>query len=56
VTLPFSARIEFQDGAMVGETLWYDLATLCEQVGVPVEPVRAVAAMLAAQIQGASGS
>ena len=56
VSLPFSARIEFQDGAMVGETIWYDLATLCEQVGVPVEPVRQSVAALAAQIPGGSAA
>jgi predicted ester cyclase len=56
VQLPFSARIEFADGAMVGETLWYDLATLCEQVGVPIEPVRQSVAALAAQIQKGAAS
>ena len=56
VQLSFSARIEFADGAMVGETLWYDVASLCDQVGVPIEPVRQAAAVLAAQVQGSTGS
>ncbi len=56
VHLPFSARIEFADGAMVGETIWYDVATLCAQVGVPVEPVRDVASALGAQLQAGDAS
>lgn len=52
VASPFAARFEFTDGAMLGETLWYDVATLCDQVGVPVAEVRKVAAQLAAQLQG----
>ena len=56
VRLPFSARIEFQDGAMVGETLWYDLATLCDQVGVPIEVVQESVAAIAAQVQGGAAS
>lgn len=51
VALPFAARFEFGEDAMLGETVWYDLATLCEQVGAPVAEVRSRTAELAAQLQ-----
>ena len=41
IALPFVARIAFADGAMAGETLWYDMLTLCEQAGYAPEVVRA---------------
>jgi hypothetical protein len=31
----------FRDGRMAGESLYFDLATLCEQTGFPVDAVRA---------------
>jgi steroid delta-isomerase-like uncharacterized protein len=37
VELPVMSRITFHDGLMQGEHLYYDLATLAEQVGTPVE-------------------
>jgi predicted ester cyclase len=40
IALPFVARIEFRDGAMAGETLWYDMLSLCEQAGYAPEAVR----------------
>ncbi|MGH6873075.1 MAG: ester cyclase [Rhizomicrobium sp.] len=40
IALPFVARIEFRDGAMAGETLWYDMLTLCEQAGYDPAEVR----------------
>ncbi len=49
IALPFAARYEFADGAMLGETLWYDLATFAEQAGVTVEMLRDAARGLAAQ-------
>ncbi len=33
----------FKDGRMAGETIYFDLATLCEQAGLPIEEVRAAA-------------
>jgi steroid delta-isomerase-like uncharacterized protein len=39
--LPFAAVIEVRDGRMVGETLYYDLDTLCAQAGHAIETVRA---------------
>jgi steroid delta-isomerase-like uncharacterized protein len=41
--LPFAAVIEVRDGRMVGETLYYDLDTLCHQAGYSVDAVRAAA-------------
>ena len=49
VALPFSARFEFADGAMIGETLWYDLATLADQTGLPIDMLRSTAHSLAAE-------
>src|SRR5215467_12263233 len=39
IALPFVARFEFRDGAMAGETLWYDMLTLCDQAGYAPEDV-----------------
>lgn len=41
--LPFAAVIEVRDGHMIGETLYYDLDTLCAQSGHSIEAVRAAA-------------
>jgi hypothetical protein len=41
--LPFAAVIEVRDRRMVGETLYYDLDTLCSQAGYSVDAVRAAA-------------
>jgi steroid delta-isomerase-like uncharacterized protein len=41
--LPFAAVIEVRDGRMVGETLYYDLDTLCRQAGYSVDTVRGAA-------------
>jgi hypothetical protein len=54
IALPFSARYEFADGAMLGETLWYDLATFADQAGLPLEMLRTSAQSLVAESQAAS--
>ncbi len=46
IDLPFVAIIEVRDGRMAGETVHYDLATLCDQAGFSLDAVRAVAATL----------
>ena len=33
----------FKDGHMHGETIYFDLATLCEQAGLPLDEIRAAA-------------
>jgi predicted ester cyclase len=44
IALPFVARFAFRDGAMEGETLWYDMLTLCDQAGYDVDKVRTASA------------
>jgi steroid delta-isomerase-like uncharacterized protein len=43
-SVPFTNVTTFADGRMAGETIYFDLATLCEQAGLPLEGVRAAAA------------
>jgi steroid delta-isomerase-like uncharacterized protein len=54
VALPFIATIEFADGKMRGERLYYDLATLCEQAGVSLSAVRANAQILSESMRRAA--
>jgi steroid delta-isomerase-like uncharacterized protein len=42
--VPFANVVPFAEGRMAGETIYFDLATLCEQAGIPLEEVRAAAA------------
>jgi steroid delta-isomerase-like uncharacterized protein len=42
--VPFTNIVPFQDGLMAGESVYFDLATLCEQAAVPLDAVRAAAA------------
>jgi steroid delta-isomerase-like uncharacterized protein len=42
-SVPFANVTPFRDGLMEGETIYFDLATLCEQAGLPLEQVRAAA-------------
>jgi steroid delta-isomerase-like uncharacterized protein len=42
--VPFANIVPFKDGLMAGETIYFDLATLCEQARLPLEAVRAAAA------------
>jgi len=39
--LPFANVTPFRDGLMAGESIYFDLATLCEQAALPLEAVRA---------------
>jgi hypothetical protein len=39
--VPFANVTPFRDGLMLGESIYYDLATLCEQAGLPLDEVRA---------------
>jgi steroid delta-isomerase-like uncharacterized protein len=47
----FTNVARFADGRMQGETLYFDLATLCEQAGLPLEKIRAAAARRRATAQ-----
>jgi steroid delta-isomerase-like uncharacterized protein len=46
VQLPFMARYEVRDGRIRGETLFWDLATFCDQAGLPLAEIQAAARML----------
>jgi steroid delta-isomerase-like uncharacterized protein len=54
--VPFANVTPFRDGLMAGEAIYFDLATLCEQTGLPIEEVRAGAKERAAALRsGAAG-
>ncbi len=42
--VPFTNVSAFKHGLMQGETIYFDLATLCEQAGVPLDAIRSAAA------------
>jgi len=42
-SVPFANVTPFRDGLMAGETIYFDLATLCEQANLPLEEIRAAA-------------
>jgi steroid delta-isomerase-like uncharacterized protein len=42
-SVPFANVVPFKDGLMAGETIYFDLATLCEQAGLNLDEVRAAA-------------
>jgi predicted ester cyclase len=41
--VPFANVTPFRDGLMAGESIYFDLATLCEQAALPLADVRAAA-------------
>ena len=41
--VPFTNVAKFADELMLGETIYFDLATLCEQAALPLEAVRRAA-------------
>jgi len=41
--VPFTNVARFDGGLMVGESIYFDLATLCEQAGLPLDEIRAAA-------------
>jgi steroid delta-isomerase-like uncharacterized protein len=43
-SVPFANVVPFRDGLMAGETVYFDLATLCEQARLPLDDVRRAAA------------
>jgi steroid delta-isomerase-like uncharacterized protein len=42
--VPFANVATFADGHMTGESIYFDLATLCDQAGIPIDAIRAAAA------------
>jgi steroid delta-isomerase-like uncharacterized protein len=51
--VPFANVTPFRDGLMAGETIYFDLATLCEQAGLPLDEVRAGAMKRAEALRAA---
>ena len=51
-SVPFANVTPFRDGLMAGETIYFDLATLCEQTSLPLEQVQAGARERAAADSG----
>jgi len=47
--VPFTNITTFVDGRMAGESIYFDLATLCEQASIPIDAVRAAAAVRRSQ-------
>ena len=43
-SVPFANVAPFRDGRMAGERIYFDLATLCDQAGLPLADIRAAAA------------
>jgi len=40
-SVAFANVTPFRDGQMAGESIYFDLATLCEQASLPLDEVRA---------------
>jgi steroid delta-isomerase-like uncharacterized protein len=53
--VPFANVVPFKDGLMEGESIYFDLATLCEQARLPVDQVRAGAKARAEALRAAAG-
>jgi len=54
--VPFANVTPFRDGLMEGESIYFDLAMLCEQAALPLDEVRAAARERAAALRSASGN
>jgi steroid delta-isomerase-like uncharacterized protein len=46
--VPFTNVTIFKDGRMAGESIYFDVATLCEQAGLPLDDIREAAKARAA--------
>ena len=46
--VPFANVAPFKDGLLAGESIYFDLATLCEQAGIGLDEIRAAAKARAA--------
>ena len=51
--VPFANVTPFRDGLMAGESIYFDLATLCEQAALPLDQVRAGAKARAEALRSA---
>lgn len=48
--VPFTNVSTFKNGRMAGESVYFDLATICEQAGFPLDQVRAAARARAGRV------
>jgi steroid delta-isomerase-like uncharacterized protein len=55
-SVPFANVTPFHDGLMAGESVYFDLATLCEQAALPLDEIRAAARERARAARSDSGS
>jgi steroid delta-isomerase-like uncharacterized protein len=53
--VPFANVTPFRDGLMEGESIYFDLAMLCEQAALPLDEVRAAARNRAAALRSVDG-
>ena len=53
--VPFANVTPFRDGLMAGESIYFDLATLCEQAALPLDEVRAGAKKRAEALRSGIG-
>jgi steroid delta-isomerase-like uncharacterized protein len=53
--VPFANVCGFRDGLMAGESIYFDLAMLCEQAGLPLAEVRAGAKARAEALRASGG-
>jgi steroid delta-isomerase-like uncharacterized protein len=53
--IPFANVTPFRDGLMAGESIYFDLATLCEQAALPLDEVRAGAKTRAGALRSGTG-
>jgi steroid delta-isomerase-like uncharacterized protein len=53
--VPFANVTPFRDGLMEGESIYFDLATLCDQAALPLDEVRAGAQARAEELSSATG-
>jgi len=50
--LPFVNVARFRAGRMAGESIYFDLATLCEQAGLSIDKIRSAARIRAEALRG----
>ncbi len=54
-TVPFANVTPFRDGLMAGESIYFDLATLCERAALPLDQARAGARERAEALRSTGG-
>ena len=54
-SVPFVNVAPFKEGLMAGESIYFDLSTLCEQAALPLEEVRVAARARAQQMRTPHG-